>query len=201
MKLNFLEFWLMNNPVRGLILRKFELPRLRKFFNLRRKTNILEIGCGNGKAAKLIKTIFKPMHIIAIDLDEKMIAIAKRKFNDSDIEFKVGDASKLKYENNSFDAIFDFGIIHHIPNWKDCLSELKRVLKPEGQLIIEDLSIDTFKTPIGRILRLLLKHPYKEMYNQKEFMKELKELGFKIETQKTYHPLWLVKYFIVIAKK
>jgi ubiquinone/menaquinone biosynthesis C-methylase UbiE len=54
------------------------------------------------------------------------------------------DASKLDFPDNHFDAVFDFGIIHHIPNWKDCIQELKRVLKPNGEVILEELSIDTF---------------------------------------------------------
>jgi ubiquinone/menaquinone biosynthesis C-methylase UbiE len=54
------------------------------------------------------------------------------------------DASKLDFPDGHFDAVFDFGIIHHIPNWKDCIQELKRVLKPNGEVILEELSIDTF---------------------------------------------------------
>ncbi|MCK4263620.1 MAG: methyltransferase domain-containing protein, partial [Candidatus Aminicenantes bacterium] len=105
------------------------------------------------------------------------------------------------YENNQFDAIFDFGIIHHIPNWKACLKELKRILKFGGELIIEDISIETFNTFSGKILKKLLKHPYDKMYNINEFIDYLKYLGFQISKYKIYHPLFLLKYFVVIAEK
>lgn len=72
-----------------------------------------------------------------------MIERAKRRVKVPHIAFEVGDASNLMFEDASFDAIFDFGIIHHIPNWQDSLKELHRLLKPGGQLILEDLSIDT----------------------------------------------------------
>ncbi len=93
----------------------------------------------------------------------------------------------------------DFGIIHHIPNWRDCLKELYRVVKPGGQLILEDLSVETFSTPFGRLLRKLLVHPYQDMFTQAEFVNELKALGFIVETEKQYYPG--LKYFVVIARK
>jgi len=130
-----------------------------------------------------------------------MIDLAKENNTDSSIFFEVGDASNLNYETNKFDAIFDFGIIHHIPNWKDCLRELKRVLKPGGELILEDLSIETFDTPTGRIMKKVFKHPYEVMYKKDEFLNYLKASGFGVIEQKSYHPLYLIKYFVVIAKK
>ena len=95
----------------------------------------LEIGCGNGHGTRLIKKYFGPRLIDAVDLDEKMIEIAIRTNDDPSIHYKVMDASKLSFPDNAFDAIFDFGIIHHIPNWRDCISEMNRVLKNGGEAI------------------------------------------------------------------
>ena len=95
--------------------------------------------------------------------------------------------------------MFDLGVIHHIPNWKDCLKELKRVLKPNGQLIIEDLSIETFSTPFGKLMRKILSHPYNSMYKEREFAEYLSKLGFKIMIHKKYSQL--INYFVIIAKK
>lgn len=169
----------MNNPLRAFV-QRFEAKALRKMSNLEEGATVLEIGCGQGVGAKLINKYFSPKIIEGIDLDPDMISRAKRRNKNSSIHFSIGDASNLKFKSGSFDAIFDFAIIHHIPNWKDCLGELKRVLKPGGQIIMEDLSIDTFSTIFGRFLKLFLKHPYDEMYTRNEFMVEIKKLGFKI---------------------
>ena len=83
--------------------------------------------------------------------------------------FEVVDASKLDFPDESFDAIFDFGIIHHIPNWKNCIGELRRVLKDGGKLILEALSIDTFSGFPGRLYKSLLTHPYDQMFSTEEF--------------------------------
>jgi len=170
----------MNNPIRSLI-QIFEIKKMRKMSNLEKDKTVLEIGCGQGVGTKLINKYFRPKHICAIDLDKKMINRAKKKIHLSNVEFSVGDANLLKFKDNTFDAIFDFGIIHHIPNWRKCLKELKRLLKPNGQLIIEDLSRDTFyDTFLGKILKKLLVHPYEKMFSKKELFDELKNLGFII---------------------
>ncbi len=201
MILNKLEFLLMNNPVRAFIQDKVEAKRLRKLSSLPAGKTILEIGCGNGTGTKLIQKYFRPKQIHALDLDPRMIERARRKNKATSITFEVGDAAKLRFPNNHFDAVVDFGIIHHIPNWQDCLKELKRVLKPGGELLLEDLSIDTFNTLPGKFYRKILAHPYEEMYTQEEFIRHLERLRFKVVGQKTYHSLGFLRYFVVIARQ
>ncbi len=200
--MNKVEFMSMNNPVRGFIQDRIEMQRIRQLVQLENDKVVLEIGCGNGHGTKLIKKYFQPKKIVAIDLDPKMIKIAKKNNTDPSILFTVGDVANLaSIPDKSFDAVFDFGIIHHIPNWQDCLSELKRVLKPEGKLILEDLSIETFTQGIGNIYRMILKHPYNEMFTRTEFVSYLDKLGFKIVKNEVRNPLRLMEYFIVIANK
>ena len=79
------------------------------------------------------------------------------------------------------------------------MKELKRVLKPNGQIIIEDLSIETFSTPFGKLMKKILKHPYTSMYKEDEFVKHLEKIGFKIVLHKRYSPL--IRYFIMVAQK
>lgn len=199
MLMNQVEFWSMNNPVRGFVQDFVEVKKLRKLSKLSKDKDILEIGCGNGHGTKLIQKYFNPKKITAIDLDEKMIEKAKKGTKDISVTFQVADAAKLPFASSSFDAVFDFGIIHHIPNWKDCLKELGRVLKPGGQLILEDLSIETFRTPFGKFLKSILAHPYTSMYKKDDFIDYLKTLDFKVEKYESHYPLGLMKYFVVIA--
>ncbi len=202
MLMNRFEFISMNNPARGFIQDRIEMQQIRQLVQLEKDKVVLEIGCGNGNGTKLIKKYFKPKKIIAIDLDPQMIKIAKRNNADSSIVFTVGDAANLvSIPDKSFDAIFDFAIIHHIPNWKDCLNELKRLLKPGGQLILEDLSIETFSTPFGKLMRQVLDHPYSNMFTRKEFTEYLENIGFKIMKNKVHYPLSAIQYFIIIAQK
>ncbi len=201
MLMNKLEFILMNNPIRRFIQSSIEVKRMKKLSQLKSCAPlVLEIGCGSGYGTKLIKKKFQPQKIEAIDLDEEMIKLARQRNNDPSISFHVGDAAALKYKDNTFDAIFDFETINHIPNWRNCLVELKRVLKSDGELIVEDISIDTFKTPLGRFLRWILKHPYESMYTRSEFFNYVNKLGFKKIKKANYHTGG-IHYFILTAIK
>ena len=199
MKLNKLEFCAMNNPLRAIIQEKYELKILYEMASIKKIHMALEIGCGNGYGTKLIKKYFSPTGIIGIDLDERMIYIARKRNDDSSISFEVMNASKLDFPEKYFDAIFDFGIIHHIPNWKKCLKEVKRVLKPKVAFIVEDLSIESFSMGIGNLWRILSDHPYESMYTLKQFTDFLCKIGFSINSYKEYNPLNMLKLFALSA--
>lgn len=161
---------------------------------------VLDIGCGEGEGTKNILRYWRPQSIDAIDLDQKMIVRAKRRIKSKRVSFRVGDAANLSFAKaNSYDAIFDFAIIHHIPNWQDCLKELHRVLKPGGYLHIEDASIESFtETVFGRFLQGLLDHPYDQMYSKGTFEAELQRIGFAELESAEVKPIHL--FFKVMQK-
>ena len=190
---------LMNNPVRAFIQDNYDLKTLRNMSSIKTIGKALEIGCGNGNGTRLIKKYFAPRDICAIDLDEKLIRIANKRNKDMSIKYEVMDASKLSFPDNYFDAIFDLDMIHHIPNWKDCIQELKRVLKPNGEIIIEELSIETFSIGVGKIWRKILDHPYDDMFTINQFTQYISELGFEIHNFKEFNPFKLLRHFSLNA--
>lgn len=200
MILNKAEFLVVNNPVRHFVQDKYEAKMFRSMSSITNIDRALEIGCSRGYGTKIIKKHFNPKNIIAIDLDEKMIKIAQKRNKDATVSFKAMDASQLDFPDNHFDAIFDFGIIHHIPNWRDCLKELKRVLKPNGEVILEEASIESFSKDIGIFWRKTLDHPYQQMFTANEFTGFMTEIGFQIENYKTLNPLHFLRFFSLNAR-
>ena len=198
MLMNELSIWWENTPFRRRHLDHITRKHYFEYFNDLRSKTVLEIGCGSGWGAKIIYKYFSPKKIIATDLDPKQLALAKKNVQIKEIVFEKADATKLKYKDKSFDAVFDYGIIHHIPSpeWKNCLNEIYRVLKPEGKVFFDDLSIESFNTISGKIGRLLTIHPYSKMYKRDEFINYLNLIGFKI-IQKVGGPM----YFTIVAKK
>lgn len=201
MLLNKTEFLFMINPVRRLIQSQYEVRQLRQISDLGINKNILEIGCGNGFGTTLIRKYFLPKKITAIDLDNKMITIARKKYANSHVKFLQADVEKLPFSNNSFHAVFDFGILHHVPNWKKALKEIHRVLKKDGQFIMEDGSIDSFSTPLGKIIKRYFDHPYKDMYSKIEFVEYLRKINFKDIKIRNVNTMGLFPFFILGARK
>ena len=196
--MNNLSRLAMSLPFRKWVIDEVVKKHFREYFQQLNGGVFLEIGCGNGAGAKTIKKYFSPKKIIATDLDPFMIKVAKLNVYDPSIVFEVEDATKLKYQTGQFNGVFVFDALHHIPGpqWKDCLKEIYRVLKPGGLLFIYDVSIESFETFIGRISRYLTVHPYDSMYKRDEFIDFLPKLNFKILKKEFFN-----RHFLTVVEK
>ncbi|TLS52515.1 class I SAM-dependent methyltransferase [Paenibacillus antri] len=183
MELNKLEFKLMNNPVRRWLQKNIEFKAFNEFLNKHNITlegkAILDAGCGSGYSTNLIHQTYAPSELLGIDLMPSQISRAK--INYPHINFEVGNVLQTNLPPGKFDAIFVFGILHHIPDWRQAVTELHRVLKPGGVCLIEDLNKDTshfFAT------YLKLDHPPEAYFSWEQFTDSLEATGFTILNQK-----------------
>ena len=105
---------------------------------------ILDVGCGTGSFAILIKRLYPSVEVIGLDPDSKALARAKRKAERVSISIRLdqGSADQLPYKNGFFDRVFSTFMFHHIPIDKQekVLSEVQRVLKPGGRLHMLDFA-------------------------------------------------------------
>jgi ubiquinone/menaquinone biosynthesis C-methylase UbiE len=138
MKLSLPEFIAMNNIFRRLSQKYIEF-RIFKNMLKKRKVDlkgksIIDAGCGSGYSTELILNEFHPTQLFAFDYMAEQIYLAKKR--KIKVDFKVGNMTKIESEDAQYDAIFVFGVIHHIPEWKRALSEALRVLNNRGVLLI-----------------------------------------------------------------
>lgn len=96
--------------------------------------SIADIGGGTGRIAKLIAP--KVKEIIVIDASSAMIRQCQKK----GLRCIVGDAQKLPFPGEYFDKIIMVDAFHHFQNQRHVLQEIRRVLKKEGTLIIEEFN-------------------------------------------------------------
>ncbi len=179
MKLNSLEFVLVNNALRAASQRWIETPRLIGPRGSLVGKRVLEIGCGRGVGSEILLSLGAEQ-VTGFDLDPKMVALAQKcltKYGNRARVF-VGDAEAIEVPDAGFDAAVDYGVIHHIPQWQKALKEIARVLKPGGIFYFEDLLkglISTWPVP------LLFDHPQATQFYGREFRAELEAVGLHLE--------------------
>lgn len=126
----------------------FDTVEVRKeFLKLAGKINgkkILDVATGSGwMAIVLAKAGY---NVTTIDIDDDAIDRAKKRAVDEGISspdkvtFQIADAQNLPFPDNSFDAVFSFDSMHHMPNCSKVIKEFSRVCKSSGVLMIADLN-------------------------------------------------------------
>ncbi len=181
MKLNAIEKALMNNPARAVLQRRYEAALLRRLGGRVAGKRVLEIGCGRGVGTEIIFERFGAGEVHAFDLDPDMIDQARRRlarYLPNRLKLYVGDGAAIDEPDASFDAVFDFAIIHHIPNWKDAVAEIARVVKPGGKFYFEEVT----EHALGRwFYRTFLEHPQSQhWFNKEKFVAELERHGIVV---------------------
>ena len=174
MKLSTKEFDAMQMGWRKWYIEKVELKTFQKFGLELRNADILEVGCGNGYAASLI-TAGGVSSYTGLDIMPEQLEIARAR----DLPracFVQGSADDLgQFPEQSFDAILDFCILHHVEGWRIFFDESRRVLKDGGSIYAADLS----KTCIHIVDALLhWDHAEEALFTLKEFEEEANKRGF-----------------------
>jgi ubiquinone/menaquinone biosynthesis C-methylase UbiE len=97
---------------------------------------VLEIGCGLGTdGAQFAKA---GADYTGIDLTDAAVELARRRFELFNLPgtFKVADAERLDFPDNSFDIVYSHGVLHHTPDTAGAIREVHRVLKPGGKAMV-----------------------------------------------------------------
>lgn len=104
-----------------------------KSLDIKPHDNVLDLCCGTGDLAGLIKKIQPQACVTGIDFSENMLDIAKDKH--PNVQFFQGDATSLPYEDNTFDIVtMGFGL-RNIQNAEKAVEEVYRILKPNGKFL------------------------------------------------------------------
>jgi len=170
---------------------------------------VLDAGCGN--ARDLIQLAASGCKCVGIDFSPNMIEEAKKELatrNIQRVELEVGDLTNLRFCDQTFDKVFASEVLEHVPDYRKAVSEMARVLKPGGTLVVTTPnrhSLYGFDRYVicHRILRLKHRHPYDEWKTFKELASALENNGLEIVRSAgvCYVPGFLVPYHLPTALK
>ena len=142
----------------------------------RKVRNLIDIGCGNGAFLAMFHQAAPDVVLYGLDLSREMAEQSRRRLPEADIT--EGDAENMPFGDRSFDAVSCHMSIHHHPHPDRSLSEMHRILKRKGTLVINEL---TGPAPLRRLMnRWFRQWPTGDhaVYSRAEMEEMLKKAGF-----------------------
>lgn len=126
-----------------------------RMFRPAKGMNILDVGCGTGTHLELYQRY--QCHLYGLDLSPSMLAVARERLGDT-AQLDLGDATNMPYEDNKFDLVISMLSLHEMSP-ETCslvLSEIKRVLKNNGKILLIDFNPGPYQPLQGWISKFII---------------------------------------------
>ncbi len=146
--------------------------------------DLLDCGCGTGPMISLLFEKDPSKHYTGLDITPKMIETGRAK-NLKGVDWVIGDCENLPFDEDSFDAVICSNSFHHYPNPQAFFNSVKKVLRPDGRLILQDYTapklilwlMNHTEMPLAN----LIGHGDVRAYSLEEIKEFCDKAGLKIE--------------------
>jgi ubiquinone/menaquinone biosynthesis C-methylase UbiE len=148
---------------------------------------ILDAGCGPGTSGIILAEMGAT--VIGVDISSEAVGVAKERARRKAVDFSpvLGDLESLGARNQSFDVCFCGWVLHHLPEIRPALSEVTRVLKPGGRILIVEPNESNLAVRLSRLVEGLAQRwisragwdtPNRSTHLHNHYAAALQELGF-----------------------
>jgi len=96
--------------------------------------SVLEVGSGEGYGAKMLSATAS--RVVGLDVDPVSVQAATAKYDSDKLSFRHYDGHSIPFEESAFDFVVSFQVIEHVQDVPFYLSEIRRVLRPKGTLLL-----------------------------------------------------------------
>ncbi len=112
------------------------LQTLRRDGSSAERLDVADIGCAAGTQSMLWAELGHCVH--GLDVNEPLLRLARERSASAgySIDFQVGSATELPWEDESMDVVLALELLEHVEEWKTCLKEFVRILRPRGVLFL-----------------------------------------------------------------
>ncbi|MEG3437281.1 methyltransferase domain-containing protein [Pannus brasiliensis CCIBt3594] len=148
--------------------------------------SVLDVACGTGEFERLISRENPAQNMVGVDISEEMLKIARQKLQSyANVRFQCASASALPFPDASFDTVISANAFHYFDDPNVALREMKRVLKPNGNLIILDWCKDFLACRICDRVLQRVDPAHQQCYTRAELHRFLSRAGFCLPRSST----------------
>jgi len=175
---------------------KHKHTKYHEFFteNIEEGSKVLDIGCGNGYLSYDIASKVTDVYVLGIDISEKNIAFAKKRYKRKNLKFVCGDALK-DLPKKKFDTVVLSNVLEHIEERVNFLKMINKQVKPNKFLIRVPKFDRDWRVPLKKEIGVdwrLDKTHFTE-YTKDSFEKEIQKAGLKpIEMKFKWGEIWSI---------
>jgi ubiquinone/menaquinone biosynthesis C-methylase UbiE len=160
----------------------FLIDHLQRSQQISGNEHILDIACGTGELEKRLLNVHSDLKIIGVDISEKMLDMARLKL--PNLEFVKASAIAMPFPDHKFDMVVTVSAFHYFDQPLDTLEEIRRILKPQGKVIIMDWCRDYWLCHALDLFLKMFDPAHKDCYSQKELRDLLIASGFDVMNEK-----------------
>jgi ubiquinone/menaquinone biosynthesis C-methylase UbiE len=114
--------------------------------------DVLEIGAGSGAMAEAVARTFPDVRLTVTDLDPVMLASARERLaRCPGVQVQEADVTALPFEDESFDVVTSYLMLHHVIEWRLALGEVARVTRRGGTVLGYDLTDTALARLVHRV--------------------------------------------------
>ena len=139
--------------------------------------NLIDIGCGNGAFLAWYHGVSPQTRLYGLDISGEMVLRSKERVPEADVI--EGDAERIPFEDDSFDAASCHMSIHHHPHPEKTLKEMQRILKKSGTVLINEFTAPAW---VRRVLNWCFTKwdtGDHAVYSRSQMEQMLKKAGFR----------------------
>ncbi|MBI4442535.1 MAG: class I SAM-dependent methyltransferase [Acidobacteria bacterium] len=150
---------------------------------------VLDVGCGTGLLEEAVRNrVRQPVHFVGVDISLAMLQKAQQKLHHSSrFRWTTAQAENLPFPSATFDAVVCANSFHYYRQPVRVLEEIRRVLQPDGWLVLADWCNDFLVNKLGQLaLRLahstyIHRYAMKRCYGMRQMEAMLASAGFHVD--------------------
>ena len=171
-----------------------------QILDLNGDSTLLDVGCGTGIFLEILEKKFPYTKFSGLDPNQAMLAKASEKLS-SKVDLKIGNAESLPHDSQSFDWVVLSNCFGHINSQETALSEVHRVLRKNGKIIITDWTRDFLVMRIVNLYTQLFDDADYKSLKSFETTAMLEKLDFKCLSVESYKINWFWGLYTILGAK